>query len=161
MDRRHIFLSHEQSCSCLSALTEWSYIQCSFLIPSSDFALCRYEFSGINRKVQFKYQPSGRPHGTSSEGIVTVHQNLFIRTTVFIDNIKLQYNVIIHSHQLNLHKLLSKMNWDMSVQFPQSSQNSSLFEKSSGDVYIVILAQDNDNTKELQFAVRTTLCLKV
>ena len=49
----------------------------------------------------------------------------------------------------------------MSVQFPQSSQNSSLFEKSSGDVYIVILAQDNDNTKELQFAVRTTLCLKV
>ncbi|GFS15254.1 inositol hexakisphosphate and diphosphoinositol-pentakisphosphate kinase, partial [Elysia marginata] len=26
-----------------------------------------YEFSGINRKVQFKYQPSGRPHGSSSE----------------------------------------------------------------------------------------------
>lgn len=32
------------------------------------FLLCRYgHFSGINRKVQMKYQPKGRPRGSSSD----------------------------------------------------------------------------------------------
>jgi hypothetical protein len=33
-----------------------------------DILLCRYgHFSGINRKVQMKYQPKGRPRGSSSD----------------------------------------------------------------------------------------------
>jgi len=31
---------------------------------------CRYEFSGINRKIQLKYQPYGHPTG-SSDGLYT------------------------------------------------------------------------------------------
>ena len=32
----------------------------------------RYEFTGINRKIQLKYQPQGRPHATSNEGQCSV-----------------------------------------------------------------------------------------
>ena len=36
--------------------------------PSCLYASLRYEFTGIHRKVQLKYQPYGRPHASSSEG---------------------------------------------------------------------------------------------
>lgn len=34
--------------------------------------LSRYKFTGIHRKIQLKYQPSGRPFATSSEGLYPV-----------------------------------------------------------------------------------------
>lgn len=34
--------------------------------------LYRYKFTGIHRKIQLKYQPSGRPFATSSEGVYPV-----------------------------------------------------------------------------------------
>ena len=37
-------------------------------MENKGFLLCRYgHFSGINRKVQMKYQPKGRPRGSSSD----------------------------------------------------------------------------------------------
>jgi inositol hexakisphosphate/diphosphoinositol-pentakisphosphate kinase len=37
-------------------------------MENEGFVLCRYgHFSGINRKVQMKYQPKGRPRGSSSD----------------------------------------------------------------------------------------------
>lgn len=44
-----------------------------------DFCLfCRYgHFSGINRKVQMKYQPKGRPRGSSSDDGKTISTGTF------------------------------------------------------------------------------------
>lgn len=55
-------------------------------------------FSGINRKVQLKYQPKGRPRASSSDdGNVLFHSQFFIhmsikRTTIinFLDSLQIR-----------------------------------------------------------------------
>lgn len=57
-------------------------------------------FSGINRKVQLKYQPKGRPRGSSSDdGIKWIWNFLFLNTINFDNNmnnnIKMLNNIVI------------------------------------------------------------------